>query len=137
MNCTEAREAILVAEPHELSDADGTPLSEHLRRCERCAAMVHSLALDLAGLSRSVPIRSVRRVRAIAALTLIPVAAAIVGILAVRPGPAPRPIAPAPPVNVRTANVVSVEVAPGQQATVIKTKDPKVTVVWLTPGGGL
>ena len=33
------------------------------------------------------------------------------------------------------ANVVSVDVKAGQHATVLKTSDPKVTVVWISPGG--
>jgi hypothetical protein len=42
-----------------------------------------------------------------------------------------------PAVNAHPADVVSVQVAPGKHATVFKTSDPTVTVVWLTDGGGL
>ena len=68
-----------------------------------------------------------------AVLVTLPIAAALVGVVVLLP---PKHETPAPAaINARPANVVSVEVEPGQHATVFKTKDPTVTVVWLTPGG--
>jgi hypothetical protein len=34
------------------------------------------------------------------------------------------------------AKQISLTVAPGQTAAVMKTADPAVTVIWLSPGGG-
>jgi hypothetical protein len=143
MNCHEAREAMLVADPTELQGGfeSATPLATHVASCETCRELARRLSNDLGVLSMSVAARtrirsrrpSIRRVALIAA---IPAAAAVAAFIAL--GVRSESPAPATSGVQRTAsNVVSVDIARGQQATVIRTQDPKVTVVWLTPGGGL
>jgi hypothetical protein len=63
----------------------------------------------------------------------IPAAAAavVLGAFIARPG---EESTARPPASIPT-NVVSVDVKAGQRATVLKTSDPKVTVVWISPGG--
>lgn len=142
MNCYEAREAMLVADPMELrGDLEhATPLTTHLASCETCHECARRLSNDLGVLSMTVTARTgieSRRsgFRRVALIAAIPAAAAVVAFAAVL---RVRSESPAPEGVQRTAsNVVSVDIARGQQATVIRTQDPKVTVVWLTPGGGL
>ena len=129
MNCREAREAMLIAEREELRGEGETPLAEHVALCEACGRVGSALASDLRRLSASVARRKSKRIALIAAL---PAAAAIliVARIAVREEPVPRPALAAQ----SPAHVVSVDVAPGQRAAVLKTSDPKVTLVWLAPG---
>jgi hypothetical protein len=129
MNCREAREAMLVAERGELRGEGETPLAAHVASCEACGRVGIALISDLRRLSASVARRNSKRIALIAAL---PAAAAIVIVarIAVREEPARRPALSAQP----PAHVVSVDVAAGQRAAVLKTSDPKVTLVWLAPG---
>jgi hypothetical protein len=131
MNCIEAREAMLDAEPAELRGESESPLAAHVRDCPTCHALARALARDTAVLSSRVRVRSRRRTLSI---TLLPVAAALVATVTVRanrgdqPSVAVRSHADAP------AKIVSVDVGVGQQATVIKTADPKTTLVWISSG---
>ena len=143
MNCDTAREAMLVADPGELrGDVSATPLATHLASCEQCGELARRLANDLDVLSATIVARAgdgrrKRSVRRVALIAAIPLAAAVVAfaVLGTRDeSPIPAPPAAARPV---VSNMVSVDIARGQQATVIRTRDPKVTVVWLTNGGGL
>ena len=142
MKCTEARDAMLVADVAELG-APGlmTPLAEHLAECDRCremAASIVSQTLGLASLTdaRRRAGRGSARARRIAMVASLPVAAAAMVAIALSAHRAGRAaahrVAGAPPV----AREVSVDVARGQQAAVLKTADSTVTVIWLTPGEG-
>lgn len=142
MNCHEAREAMLVADPMELQGGldSATPLATHLTSCEACRELARRLSNDLGVLSMTVTVRAGTRARRlhfrrVALIAAIPAAAAVLAFVAL----GGRSKSPGVPGGVqRTAsNVVSVDIPRGQQATVIRTQDPKVTVVWLTPGGGL
>ena len=134
MTCLEAREALLTVEPDELCGAGDTELARHLASCESCARLATALERDLGAVRDLVVHRARRLTRGTFAVGTLVAAAAIVAVMVRRPE---APPAAPEPVNAPVSNVVSVQVAPGQQATVLKTKDPKVTVVWLTPGGGL
>lgn len=129
MNCREAHEAMLVAERGELRGEGETPLAEHVASCEACGRVGSALASDLHRLSASVARRKSKRIVLVAAL---PATAAIVLVarIAGRDEPVRRPALNTP----SPAHVVSVDVAPGQRAAVLKTSDPKVTLVWLAPG---
>ena len=142
MNCIEAREAMLVAEPSVLGDAalnvadaldgPGDSFAEHLAACHACRRIAGRLAADLNGLSFRVRARSRRR-RNIA-LAALPIAAVLVATVAVG---ARRSPASAPSIEPRAdhpAKVVSVDVGVGQRAAVIKTADPKTTLVWISTG---
>jgi hypothetical protein len=89
---------------------------------------------DLQAMGAILPARRAHRIRRVA-LVGLPIAAAIVGVAVALPSSKADRTPLSAPVNASSAHVVSVEVARGQQATVFKTSDPKVTVVWLTPGG--
>jgi hypothetical protein len=130
MNCNEARKAMLVAEPSELRGESSTTLAAHLATCEACARLGLGFAGDAGRLSSEIRTRSRRRVAILAAL---PIAATIlvVVMLASRDEPTPKRLALDPPPPSR---VISVDIAPGQRAAVLKTADPSVTLVWFTPG---
>jgi predicted anti-sigma-YlaC factor YlaD len=149
MRCSEAGAAILTADRSELAPGGESPLSAHLRDCEPCrAAAAHvdaATALLACAVARRPPVsdegpasRWYAR-RRLVGLAALPIAAAIIGLLVYarnddvgpRAAPVSRMAAPL------SRAVVSVDVARGQTATVLKTRDPNVTIIWLAPGGGL
>jgi hypothetical protein len=136
MNCTQARDAMLIAEPAELAGVGDSELARHIVTCGPCAKISGAIGHDLQHLARSINRRSAARrsARRIALVAALPIAAAILVVFAVAPrtGAERRDVAlkSLPP-----ANVVSVDVAPGQRAAVLKTADPSVTLVWLREGG--
>jgi hypothetical protein len=140
MNCTQAREALLVADLAELRGEAGTPLSAHVGACPDCRRAASMIADGTAHLGSTIVYRRGRRARVsrrAAVLWLVPVAAALVvavslNVRASRRDAPPRVSRDPLPV-VRT---VSLEVGRGQQVTVLKTADPKVTVIWLSSGEG-
>ena len=132
MTCDEARDAMMTAEPRELLGRGEGVLSAHLAGCPACADAARTLRAVLPRLSEKVN----RRSRSRAAMVVgIPAAAAalVVGVFIARPEGegGGRKVAPT---SIPT-NVVSVDIKAGQRATVLKTSDPKVTVVWISPGG--
>jgi predicted LPLAT superfamily acyltransferase len=133
MNCTEAREAMLVAEPAEFraEGGAGSELAAHVGECEVCRSLARALAEDLDRLSSRIRTRSRRRTLMIAALPIAAVVVATVTVVAKR---ADQPIVAVQARTDRPASVVSIEVGVGQQATVIKTADPKTTLVWISSG---
>jgi hypothetical protein len=137
MTCPDARDAMLTAELAELHGAGEGELASHLRSCAACAELARSVARDLDALGGLVTTRSRRGARWL--LLALPAAAAAVvaGVAAL--GHKPPPPAPAPTIARARPQppVVSVQVARGTQATVFTTKDPRVTVVWLSNEGGL
>ena len=131
MTCDDAREVMMTAEPRELRGQGHGAFAAHLAGCPACAETARTLGAVLPRLSDAVHRRSRRRA---AMVVGIPAAAAavVLGVFISRPdddGARVVPRAPSP------ANVVSVDVKAGQRATVLKTSDPKVTVVWISPGG--
>ncbi len=130
MNCTEAREAMLVAEPAEFRAQGGSELAAHIGECDACRSLAGALAGDLDRLSSRIRARSRRRTLMLAAL---PIAAVLVATVTVMTKRADQPVAVQPRTD-RPASVVSIEVGVGQQATVIKTADPKTTLVWISSG---
>jgi hypothetical protein len=132
MTCTEARDAVLVADPTALVHPTDAALANHLHSCAPCAEMARALGADLEMLRGGVRRRSKRRVATIAIAAALPIAAGIIAILVSRRA---TPIVIEPPAA-STASI-SVDVPPGKQATVFATKDPKVTIVWITPESGL
>ena len=131
MNCTEAREAMLVAEPVEFRAGGGSELAAHVGECEPCRSLACALAADFDRLSSRIRARSRRRTLMLAAL---PIAAAVVAAVTVMTKRADQPTVALQPRTDRPASVVSIEVGVGQQATVIKTADPKTTLVWIFSG---
>jgi hypothetical protein len=131
MNCTQAREAMLVAEPAELHAEGESTLAAHLRECDACRSLARELAGDLDRLSSRIRARSRRRALVLAAL---PVAAVLVATVTIMTKRAEQSPIAAHARGERPANVVSVDVAVGQQATVIRTADPKTTLVWISSG---
>jgi hypothetical protein len=130
MNCAEAREAMLTADSSELRGEGDTRLAAHVASCDACRRIAAGFGADVRRLSTSIARRSARRVALIAAF---PVAAAIlvVATIAGREGPVRRPTLR----TERPARDVSVDVAPGQRAAVLKSADSSITVVWLTGEG--
>lgn len=131
MTCNEARQAMMTAEPRELLGGDPGALALHISDCPACAETARMLSSTLSPLAERVNRRGRRRA---AMVVGIPAAAAavVVGVVIARPnGDGGRVAARA----LIPANVVSVDVKAGQHATVLKTSDPTVTVVWISSGG--
>jgi hypothetical protein len=135
---------MLTAEREELrAEGDGA-LAAHLRACVACHAAAEHIDATTVALTSMVaePRRSTARrwsPARLAGIAALPIAAGVIGVLIMRDAPE-KPSAPATPPQVTAQaprGVVSVDVARGQTATVIKTRDPNVTIVWLAPGGGL
>jgi hypothetical protein len=132
MNCTEAREAMLVAEPAEFRAEGGSELAAHVGECEACRSLTRALTGDFNRLASRIRGRSRRRTFMLAA---VPIAAMLVAAVTVVRKRADQPdTVVAQPRTDRPASVVSIEVGVGQQATVIKTADPKTTLVWISSG---
>lgn len=146
MTCADARAAMLVAERSELRGSGDSSLARHLGECESCrrlAAAIENetamLAATLAsGSGTRVAAKSVARQRARLAVlvTALPIAAtiALAAVLQRRDGVIDRNRGVSSQERIAT-NIVSVDVERGQTATVIRTRDPKVTIVWISPGG--
>lgn len=141
MTCTEAREQILIADVTELRPGGESPFASHLAGCAACRALASAIVAETAALGRLLPERVPtgrrRASRTIAWIAAVgaPIAAAAVWAIALRGREQPMPPVthadrPAP------AKHVSVDVAVGQHATVMKTADPNVTLIWLSPGAG-
>ena len=139
MTCTEARDAIDVADLSELRASNDSPLARHLRECAECRRVAGvvlrgTAALMLGSARRERTRRS--RLRRVTAWSSVAAAATIVAVVATdRHEPPPRP-QPTRSASLPVARHVSLEVGKGQQATVLKTSDPKVTVIWLSSGEG-
>ena len=131
MTCDDARDAMMTAEPGELLGVGDGVLAAHLAGCPACAKEARTLRSVLPRLSERVNRRGRRRA---AIVVGVPAAAAavVLGVFIARPGGDDGRIVARAPIP---ANVVSVDVKAGQHATVLKTSDPKVTVVWISPGG--
>jgi hypothetical protein len=130
MNCTDAREAMLVAEAAELRAEGESEFVAHLADCDTCRSLAGALAGNLDQLTSRLRTRSRRRTFMLAAL---PIAAVLVAAVTVVTNRAEQPTAALPRAD-RPASVVSVDVGVGQQATVIRTADPKTTLVWISSG---
>jgi len=139
MTCTKARDAIRVADLSELRGSDDAPLADHLRECAACRRLADVVlrgtsTLMLGNARRARTHRS--RVRRVTAWSSAAAAATIVAAVVVdRREQTTRP-EPTRSASLPVARQVSLEVARGQQATVLRTSDPKVTVIWLSSGEG-
>ena len=139
MTCTEARDAIEIAELSSLREADDSALADHLRSCVECRRLADVVVrgtqrLTLESVRRSRTHRS--RVRRVTAWSSVAAAATIVAALVVDRRDVPHRPEPVRSTSLPVARHVSLEVGRGQQATVLKTADPKVTVIWLSSGEG-
>ena len=133
MTCDEAREAMMTAEPRELLGRGDSALSSHVTGCRACADKAKVVIAALAPLSRALNRRARRRA---AMIVGIPAAAAatVIGVF-IGGRRSESDNTRVGPTTAIPANVVSVDVKAGQRATVLKTSDPKVTVVWISSGG--
>jgi hypothetical protein len=142
MTCPEARKAMLVADPAELRGETETPLAVHIAGCAECRRAATMFAAGTAQLAVASANRASvqrRRVsRRTIGLALVPAAAAAIlaVVLVTRSSRRGAAMPRAAVSSLPAARTVSLEVARGQQATVLKTADPKVTVIWLSSGEG-
>ena len=139
MICTEARDAIVVADLAELRATGGSALAEHLAECGQCRRLADVVIRSTARLTgTSVRRAQAQRTRArrITTWSSVAAAATIVAAVVTNRREPDRPPAPVRVASLPVARQVSLEVGRGQQATVLKTSDPKVTVIWLSSGEG-
>ena len=155
MNCQEAMEAILEADPEVLEGPGSTALGLHLQECPRCRAKARAilqgeahLAMGLARDLRTPDLDEILRQAAERGpagvgsgrkaawsvstgrviRTLIPLAAAatLVLLLGRSPSLPGSPYVPSPP-----PSGLNVEVPQGQSVAVMETTNPKIAVVWI------
>jgi hypothetical protein len=146
MTCTDARAAMLVAERSELRGSGDSSLARHLGECESCRRLAAAIENETAMLAATLASRGGTRVaaksvagqraRLAVLVTALPIAAtiALAAVLQRRDGVIDRNQGVSTQERIAT-NIVSVDVERGQTATVIRTRDPKVTIVWISPGG--
>ena len=134
MTCLEAREALVIADPRELSSGSGE-LAAHLETCAECCARAKAIRAQTSALASKVRLRARRRrSRRLMLGATASVAAALVLAIALNSRRTPA----TPEVRLSSLPVarrVSVTVAPGQSAAVLATADTLVTVVWFTGAG--
>jgi hypothetical protein len=136
---------MLVADRAVLRGAGQSELARHLRTCADCRALASGIEGDTTLLGSlisgsaeaAMPVARRRRPWTALAIAALPVAATIlIAVLFQLRNRVATPMhdtaLPRERVAMRT---VSVDVEPGQTATVIRTKDPNVTIVWISPGG--
>lgn len=148
MNCTEATQLLLEAEGTELRADEPTPLSEHLKTCDRCrmaAQHISDQEQSLRGFLSAVRPRTPGEVAVQRAVEearqrsrkrlwigIAPAlaAAGIAGILLVGNGglTTTEPGEPMAAPSLRQEPLV--ESAPGQQVAVFTTDNPNIVVVW-------
>jgi hypothetical protein len=151
MTCAEAHEAILEADPGELSGNGEGALAIHLSGCSKCRQLARLVLDGEADLGRTlveaVPSpnldeilergarrgaqRGTRRSprRRFVWATVVPLASAatLVGIFFTR-----EPQLPGPPYTPPPASVgLDVQAPEGQNVAVLKTNNPDITVLWL------
>jgi hypothetical protein len=135
MTCDQARDALLVADLSDISAAEGD-LAAHLEACPACRERARFIVMQTAILDAAVRRRARGRSRRMLVIASLPIAAGLIAIATVRssaPEPALRARRTSP---LPVARQVSLTVERGQTATVFKTADPSVTVIWLSPGVG-
>ena len=127
MTCDSARDALLEADL-PIVDDNTSELAAHVHNCAECARLAVALHRSTSALVDVVRRRARKRRRiAILAATSTLAAAAIILAVARLDRVAPRAA-----VNVERRGIVSVDVPRGKAAMVLQTKDPNVTIVWLT-----
>jgi hypothetical protein len=138
MTCDQARDELLIADPRDLA-VDGGDLANHLSACAECRARADALVAQTALLASTVRRRArSRRSRRVFVIASLPIAAAALIAVAVRSShetsiartTVARSASPLP-----VAKHVSLTVAPGQSAAVLRTADSTVTVIWITGAG--
>lgn len=128
MNCAEARERLLEADPAELRGTVESPLSRHLTGCAVCAGLArHILAQTAAihaALDHAPAVRPAKRWRR--ALPAGLAAAAVLAVLLIRRIDVTETAPGAPHVDEATSALV----VTGANAAVMPTTNPKITVIW-------
>ena len=148
MTCTDARATMLIAERSALRGSGDSELAQHIQHCESCRRLAAMIENETALLAATVTSRRVeyadsrswtlQRTRNAILVTVLPIAAtiAMAAVLLHRAQADNRVQATARSEKDRMAmNAVTVDVERGQTAAVIRTQDPKVTIVWISPGG--
>ena len=152
MTCTEARSAMLEADPDELRRAADTPLSSHLRTCNACRTAAERIVQLEGAMGRRIAVLAPRRGigRAPAAPLprrrpwrwVVPLAAAAgVGtlLLVVTRPPGPRAVEDRPAgvarrgaegVSIAGPGGVSVRAPAGRNVAVFQTDNPDIVVIW-------
>jgi hypothetical protein len=138
MNCTEAREAMLAAEPEELRGETETawPRTSRCADCRRASAMIVGSDAARACDRSALVAHTATRITPGDWPRPLPIAAVAVFAVVKAGRSARRANRRASHSPLPVARTVSLEVGRGQQATVSKTADPKVTVIWLSSGEG-
>lgn len=140
MNCIDARDALLIAEIVELRGESDTPLAEHIRTCAECSRAAAAIVVgtnELRTLARGRAPARPFGARSLLLYTAVPIAAALIVAVAIKSRGKQEDVTTRTSLGAPSAaRHVSLEVARGQHATVLKTADPNVTVIWLSSGEG-
>ena len=143
IDCATATDLLLEAEPAELRGEGESALAAHLRECASCRGQAELLlgeqarlahALDTITAVHTTPRSQHRPVtRRWLPRVLLPVAAAAAAVIVFVARPAQRADEPLPPLLVlpaRIAEVPVVNASTDRNVAVMRTADPKITVVW-------
>ena len=147
MNCELALEQMLEADPEELAARGDSDLASHIAGCKRCRAVASEILATQEMLAESlrtweaegavdtvlqgvrVQVRTDRR-RARMRVALLPLAAAAVFTLVVTSDMwRSVPPVPSPPTSA-VERRPSFAIPPATNAVLLKTDNPKITVVW-------
>jgi hypothetical protein len=135
MNCREAQQALLIADPDDLKAIGESELANHLRGCKACSQAAHRvllanelLATNLAAAARAKPKRT--RWSPQSAWFALPIAAAIAAVLVSRP-PQQNPLPRVGDLeDVKRPVVQPVVNAPANRNVAVFKATEKITVVW-------
>jgi anti-sigma factor RsiW len=159
MNCHEAREWLIDADPDVLTHAEASPVAGHLQSCASCRAVVARLLTAqhgmhgaylavaprksaaevaqqvLAGESKVLPITATRRgrrnvVAAASVLSLATAAAVLIAVVGRQRAPAAPAFQPAVVADTAVSSI-TVEVPEGRNAIVFTTRNPLISVIWI------
>ncbi len=150
VNCEMALEQMLESDVEDLTGESGTDLAAHIVTCERCQAVASELvdgqrrlADGLRAMEAGRPVDAVldevraqatrRRRRARAFGVLVPFAAAAALALLItsdRSGTVPPPSDAVVPESATPVPRTLVRLPPATNAMLLKTDNPKITVVW-------
>jgi hypothetical protein len=142
IDCATATDLLLVAAPAELRGAGDSELAAHVRTCASCRAQAELLLAEEARLARALDtltalhtatVSDRRPLRRWAPRLLLPLAAAAAAMVVLMTREAQRNRGPLPPLLVpptRVAEVPVVNASSRRNVAIMRTSDPRITVVW-------
>ena len=142
IDCATSMDLLLVADVAELSGAGDSDLAAHVRMCASCRVHAERLLAEQARLAHALatltalhtaPASNRTPLRRWATRLVVPLAAAAAAVVVLVTREGQRDREPLPPLIVppmRVAEVPVVNASTGRNVAVLRTSDPRITVVW-------